>query len=341
MVSRTFKLTKPPAYLKKCYPLTAEDLEFIRRSQQQISSILCGNDPRILIITGPCSIHNEESALEYASRLNQLQEKVKSNIFLVMRVYFEKPRTKTGWKGILYDPNLDDSENLEQGIEITRRIMTKITHFEVPIASEIVDPLGFYFFNDLISWLCIGARTTSSQVHRQNTSGMSMPVGYKNDPSGNFTNAINGIVSSDSAHTFLGINDEGRVGIFKSVGSPFAHLVLRGAKDKPNYFPDDIKRVVKELEAVGLFPCLVIDCSHDNCYKNFEKMPDAFRDVINQIKAGNNCIRGLMLESNLLPGTQPIDKDISKIDPRISITDPCIGWDTTEELIMWAHQQLG
>ncbi len=340
MTIEQFRIIKPPGDYKKDNLLTDEEVEFIESSRQKVCKILCGNDPRIVVILGPCSIHNEKSALEYAERLKSLQEKVKDSMLLVMRFYFEKPRTKTGWKVILYDPHLNGSDELEEGLAITRKLMTQITRMGVPLAAEIVDPIGFYYFSDLLSWLCIGARTSSSQVHRQNTSRMSMAVGFKNDLSGDITNAINSIVASDSSHTFMGINDDGRVGIYQSEGSPFGHLVLRGSKNKPNYRPEDVNEVVNELAQSGLISSLVVDCSHDNCDKNHEKMPEVFESVIKQIIGGNVAIRGAMLESHLLPGNQSISGGFANIDPRISITDACIGWEKTTEIIEKADQLI-
>lgn len=335
-----FKRIKSPGDYKKMFPLTHKDSEFINESRETIYRILCGIDHRLMVILGPCSIHDEESAVEYALRVQHLQEKVKDHIYLVMRFYFEKPRTKTGWKGLLYDPHLDGNDDIEQGIAVIRRAMTQITKMRVPLASEIVDPLCFYFFNDLISWLCIGARTSSSQVHRQNASAMNLPVGFKNDLSGSVTNAIHSIIATDSSHTFLSIDDNGHVGVFSSTGAPFAHIVLRGAKNQPNFQEEHIRQVTHELEDAGLMSMIVVDCSHDNCGKDIEKMPHVFKDVIHQVEQGNQSIRGLMLESHILPGAQQMVYDISKINPRMSITDPCIGWETTEELIDWAYHEL-
>lgn len=340
MTGNTFKLIKSPGEFKQEFPLTPGDHEFIAKSRNQICQILCGIDPRLIVIMGPCSIHDERSALEYAHLVRELQNKVKDNVLLVMRFYFEKPRSKVGWKGLLYDPYINGADDLEEGIHVCRKLMTEITEIGVPIASEIVDPMGFYFFNDLISWLCIGARTSSSQVHRQNASALSMPVGFKNDLSGNIGNAVDSIIATDTSHTFLGIGDEGRIGVYKSTGAPFAHIVLRGAKGKPNYYPENIKEVEEHLEKAGLMHSIVVDCSHDNCNKNYEKMPEVFEECVRQIKNGSIIIRGLMLESHILPGTQPMVYDIEKLNPQISITDPCIGWHKTEELIDWAHHEL-
>ena len=340
MTTRTFKLIKSPEEVKATYPLSHEEFDYVRMAQHEISRILCGSDSRVVVITGPCSIHCSEGALEYAEKLRDLQEKVKDTMLLVMRFYFEKPRTRTGWKGILYDPHLNGSDDLEYGLEITRRLTSQITKMRVPLASEIVDPIGFYYFDDLLSWLYIGARTTSSQLHRQNTSGMLIPVGYKNDINGSVTNAVHSIVASDTSHTFMGIDNSGRIGVYKSTGCPFAHLVLRGTKNAPNYFSESVHTAAIELENAGLMPSIIIDCSHDNCNKEYAKMPDVFRNVIGQVMDGNDYIRGLMLESNLLSGNQPMDYNPEMFHPGISITDQCIGWEQTEELINWAHQQL-
>lgn len=340
MGQNNFKLIKPPGFYKQNYPLTPEELAVIQTSRQQICKILCGTDPRLVIILGPCSIHHEASAIEYATKIKELQEKVRDTALLVMRFYFEKPRTRTGWKGLLYDPFLDGSEDLEEGIDLTRKLMTQITRLGVPMASEIVDPMGFYYFTDLLSWLCIGARTSSSQVHRQNASGMPMAVGFKNDLSGSISNAINSIIATDCSHTYMAIDDDGRVGIYQSTGAPFAHIVLRGSKGKPNYTPESVQAVVDELDHERLMTSVVVDCSHENCNKDHQIMPEVFEAVVKQIRNGNHSIRGIMLESHLHPGSQRMIYDITKLDPRVSVTDPCIGWEKTEELLDWAHQQL-
>lgn len=334
-----FKVLKTPFEVKNSPPLCEETKHFIVDARRDICRILCGNSPKTLIVTGPCSIHDEQGAIEYAGRLAQLQKKVKDTFLLMMRVYFEKPRTRTGWKGLLYDPHLNGTEDLEEGILWTRRIMRDVAEFKIPIASEIVDPLCFHFFDDLICWLCIGARTTTSQVHRQNVSGMSIFTGFKNDTNGGIANAIDSVVASDIAHTYIGVDQSGRLGIYKSEGNPFVHVILRGAKHKPNYHPEDIQKTVELLENSGLNPYLMIDCSHDNCNKDISLMPGVFMNVIEQIKEGNPYIKGIMLESYLLPGNQSLKPGV-ELNPHLSITDPCIGWETTEQMILDAHQML-
>ncbi len=340
MAHNNFRLIKPPKDYKTNYPLTPEDLEFVNASRQQVCKILCRTDRRLVIILGPCSIHHEASAIEYAARIREIQEKIGDTALLVMRFYFEKPRTRSGWKGLMYDPFLDGSEDLEEGIDLTRKLMTQITRMRVPMASEIVDPIALYYFSDLLTWMCIGARTSSSQVHRQNASGMSMAVGFKNDLSGSIANAINSIIATDCSHTYMAIDDDGRVGVCQSTGSPFAHLVLRGSKGKPNYEKEAVDEIIQELDRERLMTSLVVDCSHENCNKNHDLMPGVFESVVKQVLEGNRSIRGIMLESHLHPGSQRMVYDITKLDPRVSITDPCIGWEKTEELLHWAHQQL-
>jgi 3-deoxy-7-phosphoheptulonate synthase len=340
MAHNNFRPIKPPGVYKTNYPLTAEDLDFIYAARQQVCKILCRTDHRLVIILGPCSIHHEGSAVEYAARIRELQEKIQDTALLVMRFYFEKPRTRAGWKGLMYDPFLDGSEDLEEGIDLTRKLMTQITRMRVPMASEIVDPMGFYYFSDLLAWLCIGARTSSSQVHRQNASGMPMAVGFKNDLGGSIANAINSIIATDSSHTYMAIDDDGKVGVCQSTGAPFAHIVLRGSKGKPNYDKESIDAVIQELDQERLMDSLIVDCSHENCNKNHNLMPEVFEAVVHQILEGNRSIRGIMLESHLHPGSQRMVYDITKLDPRVSITDPCIGWEKTEELLSWAHQHL-
>lgn len=328
-----------PSDLKNQYPLSEKNRIFIQKSREAISRIVCGNDSRLLLICGPCSIHDKHSALEYAERLKTLIEKTKDEFFIVMRVYCEKPRTKVGWKGILYDPYLDNSDKLEEGLIISRSLMLDITEMEIPIATEIVDPLMSYYFDDIISWACIGARTSSSQTHRQIVSSLPLPVAFKNDCNGNIHSAIMSIIASDSQHSFIGIDEHGHVARQLSHGNPFGHIVLRGGKNKSNYDKDSVEEAGALLEKEGLIPRLIIDCAHENCGKDIKKMEEAFRCVIDQVLSGSEIISGLMLESNIEPGAQT-NADASKLKFGVSITDPCIDWATTEKLAIAAKEAL-
>ena len=342
MTIESFIKIKNSKFFKNKYLLSDEDKDFIAESRKQICSILFEKKPfesKLLIVAGPCSIHDENSALEYAEKILEMQKKIGDHFLLVMRFYFEKPRTRTGWKGLLYDPQLDGSCDLETGIDVTRRLMYEITRMRVPLASEMVDPICLHYFNDLISWLCIGARTSSSQAHRQMVSGQTVPVGFKNDLSGSIGNAVNSLIASSNGHTYLAIDDEGEVGVCKSRGANHSHIVLRGAQGQPNYQAEMIKEFMNELDKQGLTRCIMIDCSHENCGKKHENISTVFRNVVEQVENGNDWIRGLMIESHLLPGSQLLS-DGTLPDPKISITDPCIGWAETEELIHWADKLL-
>lgn len=329
-----------PVELYNEFPLTPQAKAFVEESRQAISRILCGTDSRILLITGPCSVHDVDAVKEYAKRLKKLQEEVGEVFFIVMRVYFEKPRTKVGWKGLLFDPYIDGSDKLDEGIKMTRKLLVDITEMGLPIASEIVEPLSIYYFDKLLSWVCIGARTTSSQAHREMVSSLAIPVAYKNDLHGDITNAVHSVIASDTEHSFFGIDEKGGISLINSKGNPFGHIVLRGGKDAPNYDRESVSKAVQIMEKEGLLSGLIIDCSHDNCRKNIEKMAEVFKDVTQQVVEDQTAIRGIMIESFLDPGNQPMQPDRSLLKPTVSITDPCLDWNTTEILVRWAHQQL-
>lgn len=340
MSTRHTKRLLSPKELSNEFPLTKEDKNFIEEARATVCRIICGNDPRILLIVGPCSIHDVETAKVYAKRLKQLQEEVKDEIYLIIRMYFEKPRTKAGWKGLLYDPYLDGSDQIEVGLRWVRKLLLDITDIGLPIAAEIVEPLVYYYLGNLLSWMCIGSRTASSQVHRQIVSIAPMAVAFKNDTEGNLKNAINSLIASDISHSFFGIDEEGGIAHITSEGNPFGHIVLRGAVGRPNYDRGSIAQAIEYMEAEGLLPRIIVDCSHDNCGKDITKMPIVFKNVIEQIVENKSMIRGAMLESYLEGGNQPLLQDKTLLKPTVSITDPCIDWDTTVELILWAHQFL-
>jgi len=329
-----------PNELQQELPATRGQLSFIERSRQQIKQVLDGQDSRLLLIVGPCSIHNITAAKEYANKLRVLSGQISDTFMIVMRVYLEKPRTNMGWKGLLYDPNLDGSYDIETGLKVSRQLLLDLADLEVPVATEFLDPSIPYYLGDLISWGCIGARTTSSQIHRQMASGLSMPIAFKNNTDGNVSAAIHGVMAAAEPHTFLGPNESGRIGISYTKGNPHCHVVLRGGEAAPNYHESAIHEALKQLEQLGLPSRLIVDCSHDNSNKKHEQQPHVFRAVLEQYLAGNHRIRGMILESNLLSGSQDHSTTPEELHPSVSLTDPCLDWATTEYLIQWAYAKI-
>lgn len=332
-----------PSYnaLKHYFPISEAESDFIESSRQMIRHILHGTDQRLLLIVGPCSIHQTDSALAYAQNLKCLADSVSDRLFLVMRVYCEKPRTIDGWKGFLYDPFLDGSHRIQMGIEYTRLLLKELAKMGVPAATEFLDPMTAYYYDDLISWGSIGARTTSSQIHRQLASGLTMPIGMKNGIAGNISAAIDGMLAASHPHTFLGVNDDGIKSILRTEGNKNLHLVLRGGESGPNFDAESIETTIKKLEQSNLQSSLIVDCSHHNSNKNAFQQPAVFQSVMKQILDGNKKIRGMMIESHLRGGNQPLLLDGGKLEYGVSITDPCLDWDTTRELIEWGAMALG
>lgn len=318
-------------------PRTPTHETFIDEARTTIQAILEGRDSRKLLIAGPCSIHDPESALEYAHHFKELATQVQNHFYLVMRAYVEKPRTITGWKGLLYDPDLDGSHNLAKGIRRARTLLSDLTDLRIPLASELLDGATAPYYADFLSWGCIGARTTTSPPHRQLASTLTLPIGFKNTTDGNVDHAIHGVLSARSRHTYLGLSHTGHIIRIHGKGNPHCHIVLRGGHDAPNYHPKSVLETVEKCEQAGIYPKVVIDCSHDNCEKRHLKQVAIFQDVIEQIAEGNESIVGLMLESNLLGGSQPIS-DILRYG--VSITDPCLDWKTTHQLITSAAAHL-
>jgi 3-deoxy-7-phosphoheptulonate synthase len=319
-----------PYEIKALLPLKPQALAFIDEARSTAKRIVRGEDTRKALIIGPCSIHDRKSAIEYAKRFKELSEAVSRTCFLVMRVYVEKPRTSTGWKGLLYDPHLDGSDDIKTGLVWTRELLLTLAQMQIPAATEFVDPLASLYFEDLITWGFIGARTSSSQPHRQFASSRTMPIGFKNSTDGNLENPVHGVLSAMSAHTSMHIDDHGKLCAIHGKGNPFSHIVLRGAYTFSNYDSDSIQQALQMLERAGLPVRLMIDCSHGNCQKNHEKQHDVFMSILAQIERGNDKIFGLMLESHLESGSQPMSEDLKYA---VSITDPCLDWKTTEELI--------
>lgn len=317
-----------PAQLKKKLPLPITEKRFIDQSRQEIQQLINREDERLAIVMGPCSIHHIDSALEYAEKLKTLYKEVKKNCLLVMRVYAEKPRTRIGWKGLLYDPHLDGSNDISYGIYATRKLLLALAKMEIPTATEFVDPLAYLYFNDLVSWGFIGARTSASQPHRQIASSLPMPIGFKNATNGDIDTAINGVIAASHPHSFLSMNEQGMIAIQTSQGNPSTHIVLRGSEERPNYDLYSVQSTLTKLKNQGLSPRLMIDCAHGNCNKEYGAQKEVFKELIERISHGEHSLFGLMLESHLEAGN------------RLSLTDPCIDWATTEELVLFAHTQV-
>lgn len=322
-----------PATLKQELPAQAAQLQFIQESRRHIGNILDGSDPRLLLIVGPCSIHDVQAAKEYAHRLRSLAEETAHSFFIVMRTYFEKPRTSLGWKGMLYDPHLDSSHDITTGIRWARHLLLDLAAMNIPTATEFLDPLIPQFFEDLISWSCIGARTSESQIHRQLASSLSMPVAFKNSTSGNIGVAINGIIAAATSHAFLGVNDHGHLSAVHSTGNPYAHIALRGGENGPNYDEKSIAQTLILLKQYQLPQRIIVDCAHDNSNRCHHTQKVVFGSVIQQFLDGNTAIRGLCLESHLFEGTQSLLTDKSRLQYAVSVTDPCLDWQETETLI--------
>ncbi|RAM49071.1 MAG: 3-deoxy-7-phosphoheptulonate synthase [Hapalosiphonaceae cyanobacterium JJU2] len=329
-----------PSELKSRLPLTNLIKQKILEYRQEIENILDFKDRRKFIVVGPCSIHDKKVAIEYSHKLKKLAEQVQDKLLLVMRVYFEKPRTTVGWKGLINDPDMDDSFNIEKGLLIARSLLLKIAELGLPVGTEALDPIVPQYISELVTWSAIGARTTESQTHREMASGLSMPVGFKNGVDGNINVALNALQSAQKSHHFLGINQMGQVSIFKTKGNAYGHVILRGGNGQPNYDVANVKQVEEKLKAANLSPRIVIDCSHGNSNKDYKLQSFVFESVIQQIVDGNTSIVGMMLESNLYEGNQIISTKEQQLKYGVSVTDGCIGWNETEEIILAAYRQL-
>jgi 3-deoxy-7-phosphoheptulonate synthase len=329
-----------PAELHERLPLSAAAAEMVRQSRAALRNILDRKDPRMFVIVGPCSIHDPIAGLDYARRLQALQRHVSDTLLLVMRVYFEKPRTTTGWKGYINDPDMDDSFQVDRGMANARAFLRDLNELGVPAGTEALDPVSPQYLGDLIAWTAIGARTTESQTHREIASGLSTPVGFKNGTNGDISVAINAIVSASSPHSFLGLNSDGRVSIVRTGGNRYGHVVLRGGEGRPNYDTVSVTMAEKALAKAGLPQNIAVDCSHANSYKDPELQPLVMNDVVNQVRLGNKSLVGVMIESNIVAGKQAIPTDLSQLVYGCSVTDGCVGWDTTEEMIRGAAEIL-
>jgi 3-deoxy-7-phosphoheptulonate synthase len=329
-----------PADLRQVFPLSAAHAEFVNKSRQSLKDILQRRDRRLMVVVGPCSIHDTDAAVDYARRLAALARRVDDQLMLVMRVYFEKPRTTIGWKGLINDPDMNGSHLISKGLGIARGLLLRLTELEVPVANEMLDPITPEYVADMISWGAIGARTTESQTHREMSSGLSFPVGFKNGTDGNLQIAMDAMKAAQHPHSFLGINREGRTSIIQTAGNPDVHIVLRGGSRKVNYHPEDIAHTEDSLQKNGLFPTIMVDCSHGNSNKDYQKQPEVLESVVQQVLGGNSSISGVMIESNIEAGSQKIAADLSHLKYGVSITDACIDWATTERILLDAHKRL-
>lgn len=329
-----------PAQLKSDIPLSEKAKDTIQKGRDTVNSILDGKDKRIFLVVGPCSIHDVDAAKVYAKKLKELSDKVQDTLYIVMRVYFEKPRTTVGWKGLINDPHLNDSFELEDGLHIGRKLLLDIAEIGLPTATEALDPISPQYLQDTISWSAIGARTTESQTHREMSSGLSVAIGFKNGTDGGLGVAINALGSVAHPHSFLGINREGQVSVVRTKGNPYAHVVLRGGGGKPNYDSVNVALCEQALEKANLAKNIMIDCSHANSNKDPALQPLVMQDATNQIIDGNKSIIGLMIESNLNWGSQSIPENLQDLQYGVSVTDACIDWETTEKAILDMHTKL-
>ncbi len=338
-VVETRTLPSPAAMLAEL-PKTQAQADFVTQARRDIHQLMFTDDKRFLFIVGPCSIHDLKAGHEYAERLAKLAKEVADRVMIVMRVYFEKPRTTVGWKGLIMDPHLDGSHDIATGLRTARTFLREVLDLGLPTATELLDPITPQYIADLICWSAIGARTAESQTHRQMASGLSMPLGFKNGTDGSITTAINAIKAAAQPHTFLGINLDGAASAIVTRGNPDCHVVLRGGNTGPNYSPAHITKTEELLGKAGLPKAILVDCSHDNSSKQPERQPDVARELMGQIAAGNTSIMGAMLESNLVAGSQPFPQPKEKLRYGVSITDGCIDWATTETLVHDLHAAL-
>ena len=330
-----------PIELVTDLPTSPNVESIVAAGQNHVRQVLNGADSRFMVIVGPCSIHDGEAALEYAERLYRCSRELTDRLLVIMRVYFEKPRTTTGWKGLIYDPHLDNSFDIEAGLRQARRLLLSLAEMGIHAGTEFLDPIVPQYLADLVSWATIGARTTESQTHRQMASGLRMPVGFKNRTDGNVQVAIDAVVSARSPHGFMGLDADGRTAIIRTAGNPDSHLVLRGGNNGPNFNQATVENAQKQLGEAGLRPHLLVDCSHGNSNKEHRNQSRTLRDVANQRLNGNKHIAGCMLESNLNPGNQRLEGGSYRLRYGVSITDACIGWDETEELLIWLYENAG
>ena len=335
-----FDLMPSPEEIHACVPLSRYAARVVLGGRKVLRDILDHRDPRLFAVVGPCSIHDPAAGLDYARRLKKLGDEISDVLFLVMRIYFEKPRTTTGWKGFINDPDMDDSFQIAKGMALARAFLRDVAEMGLPAGTEALDPISPQYLGDLVSWTAIGARTSESQTHRELASGLSTPVGFKNGTNGDVGVAVNAILSASRPHSFLGINSEGHSAIVRTRGNRYGHVVLRGGDGRPNYDTVSIRLAGQALEKAGLPANIVVDCSHANSDKNPELQPRVLSDVMNQIRCGNTSVVGVMIESNLVGGNQPIPKDPAQLRYGCSVTDACVDWETTEKMLRDAAEVL-
>lgn len=326
------KVLITPAELKQKLPLPQVLRGQIETHRREISDIIHKKDKRLLVVVGPCSVHDPLAALDYGKRLKALADELKDELYIVMRVYFEKPRTTVGWKGLINDPKIDGSFDVEHGLHIARELLLELAELGLPLATEALDPMTPQYMADLFSWSAIGARTTESQTHRELASGLSMAVGFKNGTDGSLATAINAMKAASMGHSFIGINQNGQVNLLHTEGNPDGHVILRGGK-VPNFAAEFVKECERELEKAGLESAIMIDCSHGNSNKDYRRQPAVAEEATNQIVNGNKSIIGLMIESHINAGNQSAEQPVSEMKYGVSITDACIDWETTDSLL--------
>jgi 3-deoxy-7-phosphoheptulonate synthase len=336
----SFELMPSPAEVQARLPLTEAAAQTVVQGRRALEAILDGRDRRLFVVVGPCSIHDPVAGLDYARRLRALSDEVSETLLLVMRVYFEKPRTSLGWKGFINDPHMDDSFRVDEGMTRARRFLLDVNELGLPCGTEALDPIAPQYYGDLIAWTAIGARTSESQTHREMSSGLSTPVGFKNGTDGDVDAAVNAILSAAGAHAFLGINGQGRTAIVRTRGNRYGHVVLRGGGGRPNFDTVSISLTEQALQKAKLAQNVVVDCSHANSWKKPELQPLVLKDVVHQIREGNRSVVGFMVESFLEAGNQPIPADLSTLRYGCSVTDACVSWETTAEMLRGADAVL-
>jgi len=334
------KRLQPPGAIKAQWPMTERANRTVVGGRAAVQNILAQRDPRLLVVVGPCSIHDPKGAMEYAQKLAAVSRELSNQLFIVMRVYFEKPRTTVGWKGLINDPRMDGSCEIEEGLRIGRKLLLDINELGLPAATEFLDPIVPQYIDDLIAWAAIGARTTESQTHREMASGLSMPVGFKNGTDGGLQIAIDAMGSARTPHSFLGIDQDGFTSLVRTKGNPDGHVVLRGGRARPNYDPQSIAEASAQLVKHNLPNVLMVDCSHANSLKQHARQEDVWNSLIKQRAAGTRAIIGAMVESYLKEGNQPVPQNPAEIVYGISVTDACLSWETTERMLRHGHGTL-
>jgi len=329
-----------PVELQAELPRTSEQAKFVASSREVIHDVIHGQDPRLLFVVGPCSIHDLDAGLEYARRLKEFSEQFSDRLYTLMRVYFEKPRTTVGWKGLIMDPQLNGTCDIPEGLRLARQFLSQVIDLEIPTATELLDPISPQYIADYLCWSAIGARTAESQTHRQMASGLSMPVGFKNSTAGDLTAAVNGIVAATKSQTFLGITEQGKASAVTTSGNPDCQVILRGGSAGPNFSSGHVEEAIDLMQAKELPPSVMVDCSHDNSGKDPDRQPIVLRDALSQVKAGQSAIHAVMLESNLNHGAQSFPRPLDDLEYGVSITDACIDWKATEDAMREAYDSL-